>query len=522
MITPLPYARLPRFASLRSKLFIAFAGVLLLSLVLTATTFWVQIRVYDTQQVQSELQSAAPNVYPGIKHDLVRYWENAHPNPTQLKVDLTIRAHTFGVRIVLTDYCNHIAIDTDSTQPLSSPVNGQSIAACGQWLDDLTSADAQPDTLIVGLGVNRGQQVTLPGSGASFYFAYPAPPYVPYAPLQGTTTPLLVRTIIIAKSPGSVDQDALGKVLPRLALAGAFAVLLTLLVVVVIVGAITRPLRTIMVASERMARGDYDQSVPSAGKDEVGQLARSFNRMSTEVRDAREFQRQFIANVSHDLKTPLTSILGFSQILIESDEVTANPMQLRAAQVINQEARRLQRLTLDLLDLSRLEARQLQLRSTRCNLNELVGAALARYVDLPANKAIHFLDRRARQEVLVRADPDRLMQVLVNLLDNAVKFCDPGGSVAAETALLGAEAKVTISNTGVAIAQEDLARVFQRFYRTDHSRATRTGGTGLGLAIVSEIVAAHAGRVHASSDPDGWTRFVVTLPVAQANSEQSV
>jgi signal transduction histidine kinase len=264
-----------------------------------------------------------------------------------------------------------------------------------------------------------------------------------------------------------------------------------------------------------MAGGDYDQRVPDAGDDEVGQLARSFNRMAMEVSSAREHQRQFIANVSHDLKTPLTSILGFSQILKEADGATS-PMQQRAAQVINEEARRLQRLTVDLLDLSRLEAGQLQMRFAVCDLNALAGEALLRYAELPDNATISFLDQRMPGILAVHGDADRLTQVLVNLIDNAVKFCDPHGSVAVVTARAGTYVDVTVANTGAGIDEEDLGRVFQRFYRADHSRAIRTGGAGLGLAIVREIVAAHGGRVDAHSGADGWTRFTVRLPGASA------
>jgi signal transduction histidine kinase len=262
-----------------------------------------------------------------------------------------------------------------------------------------------------------------------------------------------------------------------------------------------------------MAGGDYDQRVPESREDEVGQLARSFNRMASEVSTAREMQRQLIANVSHDLKTPLTSIVGFSQILADSDGVTSDPTQRRAVQVIGEEARRLQRLTQDLLDLSRLEAGQLKLRREAVDLNALAGDALARYMHLPSNAAIDWRDQRSQGSLVVSGDADRLMQVLVNLLDNAVKFCEPGGSVAVSTARLDHMATITVANTGVGIASEDLSRVFQRFYRADHSRAATTGGTGLGLAIVREIVDAHSGGVRAHSDGDGWIRFVVSLPL---------
>ncbi len=498
-----------RFVSLRRRLLAAFIGVLLLSLALTAAIFWLQIRVYDVQQVQADLGSSAPTVLTRAKQQLESYWQTNLPEP-KLRTELAGVARSAGVRIILTDFCNHVAIDTAYTGDLVALPPAQLLPNCSAALADPAAASGRPHSLFLEPGGDQVRQTgSLPGGGTWYYLAYIAPTFQPYASAQGPSLPLQARTIIVAKSPGAVEQDALGNVLPKLAAAGIFAVALTLGVVVLLVGAITRPLRLITAASERMARGDYDQRVRETGADEVGQLARSFNRMAGEVSNAREMQRRFLANVSHDLKTPLTSILGFSQILVEESAV---PAQQRAAQVINEEARRLQRLTLDLLDLSRLESGRLQLKRAVLDLNDLAGRALAPYAELPANGTLHFLDQRMQAPLLVFGDGDRLMQVLINLLDNAVKFCDPQGSVALRTEQRGAEAVVTVANTGVAIDAEDLARVFQRFYRTDHSRASRTGGTGLGLAIVRELVVAHGGRVEARSDDDGWTRFVVCLP----------
>jgi signal transduction histidine kinase len=500
-----------RFASLRRRLLAAFIGVLFLSLALTAAIFWLQIRVYDVQQVQSDLGTSAPTVLTGVKQRLESYWQTNLPE-AKLRTQLAGVARASGVRVILTDFCNHVAIDTAYSGDLVALPKTRVLPNCSADLADPAAASGQPHSIFLEPGGDLVRQTgSLPGGGTWYYRAYIAPTFQPYAPLQGQSLPLQARTIIITKSPGAVEQDALGNVLPKLAAAGIFAVALTLVVVVLLVGAIIRPLRMITAASERMARGDYDQRVPETGADEVGQLARSFNRMAGEVNNAREMQRRFLANVSHDLKTPLTSILGFSQILVEE---SAGPTQQRAAQVINEEARRLQRLTLDLLELSRLESGRLQLRRTILDLNDLAGRALAPYAELPANAALHFLDQRASGPLWISGDGDRLMQALVNLLDNAVKFCDPKGSVALGTERRGTAAVLTVANTGVAIDPEDITRVFQRFYRTDHSRATRTGGTGLGLAIVREVVAAHGGQIEARSDDDGWTRFVMSLPSA--------
>jgi signal transduction histidine kinase len=501
-----------RFVSLRSRLFAAFVGVLLLSLVLTGATFWGEIRIYNTQQVQSDLQTSAPGVFTLVKRSLIRYAYRSQATLQSLRSELTGIARDAGVRVLIIDYCNHIAIDTNSSANLVTLRASRVPASCSAVLDDM-AGPTTPRVLNLEPSCTQVRQTSrLPGGGNSFYRACSASFD---AALQGTASPLLVRSIIIAKSPAGIDQQALNSILPKLAAAGLLAVMLTLLVVVLIVRAITRPLRSITVASEQMARGDYDQRVPEERKDEVGQLARSFNRMATEVSTARERQRQFIANISHDLKTPLTSIVGFSQILADSDEVTGDPTQRRAVQVINEEARRLQRLTQDLLDLSRLEAGQLRLRRAPIDLNELVGRALARYGDLPAYADLRFRDERSEGALPVWGDADRLMQVMVNLLDNAVKFCDAGGTVTVNTARLDRRAVLTVSNTGAGIAAEDLTRVFKRFYRTDHSRATRTGGTGLGLAIVREIVAAHGGKIEAQSETGNWTRFVISLPLGK-------
>lgn len=516
-------SRWRRRTSLRSTLFAAFAGVLVLSLVLTAASFWLQISLLDAQRVRTDLLRVSPSVKTSVNRLLVGYWtsgpdgerpsdETTLARLTALRRDLAAAARPTGVRVLLTDYCTNVAIDSASAAPLR--MRSERDSPWCRVLDDAgTGPQPRPVPLAIRLSVHLVQEATLPQSGTTLYLAFQPPGIMANISAQAGATLLLVRDIILAKSPGSVTADALGSILPRLAVAGAVAIGLTLLVVLLIVRAITRPLRTITLASERMARGDYDQRVPEGGADEVGQLARSFNRMASEVGAAREHQRQFIANVSHDLKTPLTSILGFSQILAESDAVTTDPSGRRAVQVINEEARRLQRLTRDLLDLSRLEAGQLPMRHGLCDLDALAGEALRRYAELPPNLSLTFLDRRAPGPLLVHGDPDRLMQVLVNLLDNAVKFCDPRGQVALETRQSSGEATLTVANTGAGIAPADLARVFQRFYRSDHSRSTRTGGTGLGLAIVREIVGAHGGSIDAHSDQDGWTRFALTLPV---------
>jgi len=326
---------------------------------------------------------------------------------------------------------------------------------------------------------------------------------MPYAPAY--------RNVIMLKQVTPLPARV-WSVVTRLALAGAIAVVVSSLAALVALRTITRPLHAMTLASERMAAGDYDQQVAGVDSaDEVGQLARSFNRMAYEVKRVREMHRQFIANVSHDLRSPLTSIIGFSQVL--TDDAAIAPAQRRSAEIINGEAQRLYRLTMDLLDLSRLEAGRLPLSRRHLDLNVALHDVAARYHALPDKRGVRFAESLCAEPLPVLGDPDRLTQVAVNLLDNALKFCNPGGEVRLTTARQGGSAVVEVYNSGAGIAPEDLPHVFDRFYRGDHPRAQRTGGSGIGLAIVRELVHAHGGMVTASSELGCGTAMAVRLPL---------
>ncbi|HZS86737.1 MAG TPA: HAMP domain-containing sensor histidine kinase [Chloroflexota bacterium] len=320
------------------------------------------------------------------------------------------------------------------------------------------------------------------------------------------------RNAIFLKQVYTLEQRTLDTI-ANLALPGVVAVILSALAALVALRAITRPLHEMTLASERMATGDYDQYVTGSDlHDEVGQLARAFNRMAHEVKRVREMQRRFIGNVSHDLRSPLTSIIGFSQVLAESTEIS--PTERRAAEVIHDEAQRLSRLTMDLLDLSRLEAGQLPLNMQPLDLNELLRGIAARYHTLPNAHGILFSDTLCSGPLPVLADADRLTQIVSNLLDNAFKFSNVGGEVRLRTEQQGDRAVIEVYNSGAGIAPDDLPRVFNRFYRGDHSRSQKKGGSGIGLAIVRELVHAHGGEVTADSEVGRWVTITVSLPLS--------
>lgn len=463
------------FSSLVTRLTLAVLALLLLSLSLTTAVFVVQSRSNDQATTQRALKGSSFAVRSLVLRSLY--------NPVPKRPLARAGTLPAGVdRVLLTSFSTGAVVgDTDAGGAASA---------------------AKPHLSDPGLASIDGVE-----------YAYLALPLPELPDSVSADAPPYGNIIALAR----IRPRLLDRLVRNLALAGAVAVLVSSLVAIGLLRAMTRPLHAMTRATESMAAGDYDQRVSGGGSsDEIGQLARSFNRMAYEVEHARELQRQFVANVSHDLRSPLTSIIGFSQALTEDDATT--PWQRRTAGIINDEAQRLHRLTLDLLDLSRLEAGRLPLAVAPLDLRTLLRDIAARYHALPQKRDVRFVDElgagEADEPLPLRGDRDRLTQVVVNLLDNALKFANPGGEVRLRAARQGGVALVEVYNTGAGIAPEDLPRVFDRFYRGDHSRAQRTGGSGIGLAIVRELVEAHGGEIVASSDGATWAVMTLRLPLA--------
>ncbi|HVC26375.1 MAG TPA: HAMP domain-containing sensor histidine kinase [Acidimicrobiales bacterium] len=293
-------------------------------------------------------------------------------------------------------------------------------------------------------------------------------------------------------------------------LAGGIA----LVVAAVVAGAIARRIsRRVVAASQtatRIAGGDLEARVDVAPNDypELAGLGASLNTMAAALARARHLEREFLMSISHDLRTPLTSIRGYAEAIADD----AAPDPARAAQIVVSEARRLERLIGDLLDLARLDARQFSLHRVPLDAGSAVAdAAEALRYEFEASE-VELSIERPGVELTVDADPDRLAQVVANLVENALKFA----STTVRVAVMGDDARevvVVVEDDGPGISAEDLPHVFERLY-TSSRRPTRTAGTGLGLAIVAELAAAMNGEVVASSPvaAGGGTRISVRLP----------
>jgi signal transduction histidine kinase len=301
--------------------------------------------------------------------------------------------------------------------------------------------------------------------------------------------------LVFARSSSSISALAAQRLLPRLAEAGAIALVVALVIALLFSRAFARPLSELAGAAEEIAAGNYSTRVSVVGRDEIGVVGRSFNRMAEAVEHARTLQRDFLANVSHELKTPLTSLLGFSQALVDGSLSTPDE-RARAARIIHEEAERVLRMSQALLDLARVEAGQISLHSSEVDLQALLEQEIEIIRPRAAERGLKLALKTPAGLPPLKTDAEHLHQILANLLDNAVKYAKPDSTaeVLVSNGLLHVE--ITVVNR-VDRHPPDPQRMFDRFYRADPSRSSAAGGVGLGLAISRELAGALRGNLKA-------------------------
>jgi two-component system sensor histidine kinase BaeS len=273
------------------------------------------------------------------------------------------------------------------------------------------------------------------------------------------------------------------------------------------------PIRTLAAAAQRIAQGAYGARVPVRGSDELAVLAAAFNDMAGSLESGERRRRELIADVAHELRTPLATLEGYAEGLADG----VIPADAEAWRVLRTETRRLGRLVEDLNEVSQAEERQLDLRIAGTDPGALVAAAARAAAPAYAAKGVRLETRIDERLGRIAADPDRIGEVLGNLLDNALRHTPSGGRVELGAARRGDAVELAVADSGEGIPPELLERVFERFYRVDRARARSSGGSGLGLAIARAVVEAHGGRMHAESEgPGRGARLVFTIPLEGA------
>jgi signal transduction histidine kinase len=288
----------------------------------------------------------------------------------------------------------------------------------------------------------------------------------------------------------------------------AAALGLALLSSAIIAHRMTRSLAALSAATSAVASGSFRDPIRVEGRDEIGALAHSFNRMAARLRQMDETKQEFFARISHELRSPLTSVREAAHLLREGIPGSLNSKQARLVDIIGQSSDRLLRLVNQLLELSRARAGLLPMTWQRNDLERLTTRVLEELRPQAVEAGVTLVLDRGAGDVTCMGDEDRLIQVFVNLVGNAIRFTPPGGTVTVHLVDAGPEVRVQVEDTGVGIPAIALAGIFDAYQQAHHDR----GGTGLGLAIVRGMVEAHRGRVDVESEEGKGTRFTVTLP----------
>ena len=270
-----------------------------------------------------------------------------------------------------------------------------------------------------------------------------------------------------------------------------------------------RPLLLITEAAKQYAMGNLDYEIPVNRHDEIGYLSASLNYMAAQLKDSDDYQKKIVANVSHDFRSPLTSIKGYVEAML--DGTIPPEMQEKYLKVIAFESTRLEKLTRSLLTLNELDVKKRMMHMRRFDINETIRTTAATFEGTCSERNIRLELRLAGKELFVRADMEQIQQVLYNLLDNAVKFSNDSSSIELETTVKHGKVFVSVKDHGTGIPKESLPRIWDRFYKIDASRGKDRKGTGLGLAIVKEIINAHKQNINVISTVGVGTEFLFTL-----------
>ena len=285
--------------------------------------------------------------------------------------------------------------------------------------------------------------------------------------------------------------------------------LLSLSILVLFTLVVYRPLQKITKGTNEYAAGHLDYEIPLSSGDEIGMLAASLNYMSDVLNQSGEYQRNFIANISHDFRSPLTSIKGYVEAI--ADGTIPVEMQGKYLEIVSMEVDRLEKLTNSLLTLNNLEVKSRTMNLRSFDINKVIKNTAASFEGICTSRKILIELILTGEQLYVNADMEQIQQVLYNLLDNAIKFSSDDSTITLETTEKGGTVFVSVKDHGTGIPKESLPKIWERFYKQDSSRGKDRKGTGLGLSIVKEIINAHNQHINVISTEGVGTEFIFTL-----------
>ena len=464
--------------------FSAVATVLLLSLVLLGTSFQLLIKQFLTENAMKELQQDAQ-----IVADLAAAYsvEGNHAN-REFLLNLDVATQVSGFDVVICDSSGEIVICS------CSPMFCRHIG----WQID---RDYMSRVIAAGGDMATGVITGL----------YTDSRYVVSTPIPGSQSP---GGIVIASTPTGSTTAVLNRISNLFLTTSVFVILIAVIVATFFTGRESRPLRDMAKVANAFGHGNLNvrAKVDETTSEEMQELALAFNNMASSLQKS-EYQRQeFVANVSHELKTPMTTISGYIDGIL--DGTIPETRQQHYLQIVSDETKRLSRLVRSMLDISQLQNQDIpEEKKMHFDLEEAVGQVLITFEKKINDKHLDVDVEMPEHPVYTIANRDYITQVIYNLLDNAVKFCPEGKTLGVRIREGGNKAYISISNEGETIPPEELPLVFDRFHKIDKSRSKNRDGWGLGLYIVKTIVCSHGENISVTSR-DGKTEFTFTMPLA--------
>lgn len=380
------------------------------------------------------------------------------------------------------------------------------VCTCTDWAKDGSCAHA--DRQITEDFIARASQKDI--AELNTLGIYSDPHYVSATAVHSGDT---VVGYVVATGPMSAIRALIRTIIKYYLLSAIVPIIVMFFALYAMTYRLTKPMKQMSEAARAMAQGDFSRRIPVTSDDEIGQLATSFNQMTNALVQLEGMRRSFVANVSHELKTPMTTIGGFIDGIIDG---TIEPeKQSHYLNIVSQEVKRLSRLVQTMLDLAKLESGEFALKPEEFNFRELLLTVVLSQEQRIEQKEINISGLEETQDVEINADKDLIHQAVYNLVDNAVKFTEQGGTIRFSLTSDGRRLTFSVTNTGRGIPAESLPLVFERFYKVDKSRSANKTGTGLGLYIVKTIIKNHGGNISVSSRENESTTFEVVLPLAK-------
>lgn len=475
------------FRTIYGRLLLSYLSVITIAIIVLVLIMVSVISNQYTNEMKSELVRECNNI-----NTIMPMWMDDEQRE-KVRMELAVIARQYNAQIWIVDLQKEVYIQPGDNWLLSEEliVNNPALDAIFNGEEILTMSLSE-DSI-------RGNVMTI------------GRPFIKDGKIQGAIL-MSKRTMDVVRNTKIISQSL---IIPT-----CVAIILTVLLVSIILRRFTSPLASMNQIAKSYAKGDFQERVAVTSADEIGQLAVSFNAMASDLQSLEDMRRSFVANVSHELKSPLASMWGFLQAMLDGSIPESEHKEYM--QLVLDETRRLSALIDDLLNLSTMESGDIPMKPSSFDVNELIVRTLFTFERRIDEKQIDVDLRFAQETTVVWADRERITQVIRNLVDNALKYLEKDGTLSVVSKIYVKEHKVYIAlhDTGAGIPPEDVKHVFERFYKVDKAHTPRKEGTGLGLSIVKRIIEQHGGTVEVESVLGEGTTFIFSLPLYEEDAKK--